>query len=50
MRASRVMILKDLAELGSGFDCASVNEFKHILNIGIGQNRIIYANHTKQVS
>ena len=43
-------ILKTLASMGAGFDCASKNEIKKILSIGVNAERIIYAHTVKQVS
>ncbi|CAO1357825.1 unnamed protein product [Diamesa serratosioi] len=44
------IVLKTLAELGTGFDCASKGELEMILKIGVESDRIIYANPTKQTS
>lgn len=44
------IVLKTLAELGTGFDCASKGELEMILKIGVESDRIIYANPTKQIS
>ncbi|XP_069462076.1 ornithine decarboxylase isoform X2 [Ambystoma mexicanum] len=43
-------IVKTLAALGSGFDCASKTEIQIVQNIGVSPERIIYANPCKQVS
>ncbi|KAL5015904.1 hypothetical protein ScPMuIL_005493, partial [Solemya velum] len=43
-------VLKILADLGSGFDCASQNEIQKILKLGVDPVRIIYANTIKQGS
>lgn len=43
-------IIKTLANLGTGFDCASKAEIQQILGSGISASRIIYANPTKMVS
>lgn len=43
-------ILKTLASMGAGFDCASKNEIKKILSLGVEPERIIYAHTVKQVS
>lgn len=43
-------IVKMLAELGTGFDCASRKELDQILKMDIEQNRIIYAHTVKQES
>lgn len=42
--------IQTMAQLGTGFDCASKNEIKKILDLGVHPNRIIYANPTKQLS
>uniref|UniRef100_A0AC34QWY7 Ornithine decarboxylase n=1 Tax=Panagrolaimus sp. JU765 TaxID=591449 RepID=A0AC34QWY7_9BILA len=45
------MILKTLANLGCGFDCASKNEINKIMKLGIvGPEKIIYANPCKTKS
>ena len=44
------MLLKLLAFLGTGFDCASKGEIQTILDLGISQHRIIFANPCKQAS
>ena len=41
-------MLKFLAALGLGFDCASKLEIQTILNMGVDPSRIIYANPCKQ--
>ncbi|XP_075779615.1 ornithine decarboxylase [Pelodiscus sinensis] len=43
-------IVKTLAALGAGFDCASKTEIQLVQNIGVPPERIIYANPCKQVS
>lgn len=43
-------VLKLLRDLGTGFDCASMNEFTKILNLNVDPQKIIYANTVKQVS
>lgn len=44
-------VLRLLAALGTGFDCASNNEIKQVLDIGgIHPDRIIFANPCKAVS
>ena len=40
-------ILKFLANLGTGFDCASVEEMRVVLNLGVDPARIIFANPCK---
>jgi len=44
------MLLKLLAYLGAGFDCASKNEIQTILDLGVSPDRIIFANPCKQAS
>lgn len=44
------LVLRTLANLGTGFDCASKNEISKILNLGVSSDRIIYANPCKQKS
>jgi len=43
-------VVKLLADLGTGFDCASKAEIDQVLKLGIPQSRIIYANPCKQRS
>ncbi|KAJ3066654.1 hypothetical protein HK102_007593 [Quaeritorhiza haematococci] len=43
-------VLKTLASLNTGFDCASKTEIQTILDLGIDPSRIIYANPCKQAS
>ncbi|CAG8582644.1 14821_t:CDS:2 [Funneliformis mosseae] len=43
-------LLRLLAALGTGFDCASKSEIKTILDMGIDPSKIIYANPCKQSS
>ncbi|XP_034622397.1 ornithine decarboxylase isoform X2 [Trachemys scripta elegans] len=43
-------IVKTLAALGAGFDCASKTEIQLVQNIGVPPERIIYANPCKQIS
>ena len=40
-------VLKTLAQLGSSFDCASKQEMKTVLELGVDPDRIIYANPCK---
>ena len=47
---SDINLLKLLAFLGVGFDCASKNEIQTILDLGVSADRIIYANPCKQLS
>lgn len=44
------LVIKTLADLGTGFDCASKNEIKQILDIGVQGERIIFANPCKLTS
>ncbi|RPB12914.1 hypothetical protein P167DRAFT_487228 [Morchella conica CCBAS932] len=43
-------VLKLLAALGTGFDCASKAEIQQVLNIGVSPSRIIFANPCKTAS
>ncbi|XP_078461045.1 ornithine decarboxylase-like [Lampetra fluviatilis] len=43
-------VLRALAAMGAGFDCASKNEMALVLGLGVPAERIIYANPCKQVS
>ena len=45
-----VGILSTLAELGTGFDCASKAEISKIMNLKVSPSRVIYANPCKQAS
>lgn len=40
-------IVRTLAMLGAGFDCASKQEIEQVLSIGVSPKRIIFANPTK---
>ncbi|XP_013408883.1 ornithine decarboxylase isoform X3 [Lingula anatina] len=40
-------VVKTIAALGAGFDCASSAEFQQVLNQGVGTDRIIYAHPCK---
>ena len=40
-------LLKDLAEAGCNFDCASKNEIKLVLNQGVSPDRIVFSNPVK---
>ncbi|VEU24352.1 DEKNAAC105519 [Brettanomyces naardenensis] len=42
-------LLKTIANLGLGFDCASKNEIQSILDLGITSSRIIYSNPCKSI-
>ena len=44
------MLLRTLAALGVGFDCASKNEIRSVLDLGVNPSSIIYANPCKQAS
>ncbi|KAM5322255.1 antizyme inhibitor 2-like [Glossophaga mutica] len=43
-------VLRVLAALGTGFDCASQVELEQVLGLGVAPSRIIYANPCKSVS
>ena len=43
-------VLRLLAELGNGFDCASKAEIEQVLNLGVDPSRIIYAQPCKTKS
>ncbi|KAG0722253.1 Antizyme inhibitor 2 [Chionoecetes opilio] len=43
-------VLEILAALGTGFDCASKTEIQKILELGVDQSRIIFANPCKPAS
>lgn len=43
-------VLRLLAALGTGFDCASIGEIQTILNMGIDPSRIIFAHTCKVMS
>ncbi|XP_019638975.1 PREDICTED: ornithine decarboxylase-like [Branchiostoma belcheri] len=43
-------VLQVLANLGTGFDCASKTEVQAVLNLGVSPDRIVYANPCKQTS
>lgn len=45
-----VNVIKLLAFLGAGFDCASKGEIKKVMDLGVSADRIIYANPCKQSS
>ncbi|KAI8069559.1 pyridoxal-dependent decarboxylase [Gongronella butleri] len=44
------MVVKLLASLGLGFDCASKAEIQQVLDLGVEPHRVIYANPCKQSS
>ncbi|KAJ5524191.1 Orn/DAP/Arg decarboxylase 2 C-terminal [Penicillium frequentans] len=41
------MLLKCLADHGTGFDCASIEEMRTVLNLGVDPARILFANPCK---
>ncbi|KAE8411494.1 pyridoxal-dependent decarboxylase [Aspergillus pseudocaelatus] len=41
------LLLRALAELGAGFDCASIEEIRSVLALGVDPSRIIFANPCK---
>ncbi|KAF7122641.1 hypothetical protein CNMCM5793_000666 [Aspergillus hiratsukae] len=43
-------LLQLLAELGTGFDCASIQELRVVLNLGVDPSRVIFANPCKSAS
>lgn len=43
-------VLRVLAALGTGFDCASQGELEQVLGLGVAPSRIIFANPCKPVS
>lgn len=43
-------VLKTLVALGTSFDCASMEEIKTMLGLGVSPSKIIYANPCKQPS
>ncbi|KAM7342312.1 ornithine decarboxylase 1-like [Cochliomyia hominivorax] len=43
-------LVKELLDLGVNFDCASKNEIKQILSLGVDPKRIIFANTCKPVT
>ncbi|RAQ60817.1 hypothetical protein AFCA_002622 [Aspergillus flavus] len=47
---SNIRLLRYLARLGVGFDCASWGEMKLVLNLGVDPSRIIFAHPCKAVS
>ncbi|XP_017128832.1 ornithine decarboxylase 2-like [Drosophila elegans] len=44
------VVVKFLADLGTGFDCASKNELKLVLGLGVSPERIIFAHPCRPVS
>lgn len=45
-----ITLLKILAFLGCGFDCASAGEIAQVMLINVEPHRIIFANTTKQLA
>ncbi|KAJ5626671.1 hypothetical protein N7528_004098 [Penicillium herquei] len=43
-------LIKFLAEHGTGFDCASIEEMRTVLNLGIDPSRILFANPCKSAA
>jgi len=43
-----INVLRTLVSLGTNFDCASMEEIKTMIGLGVAGNRIIYANPCKQ--
>ena len=43
-------LLKYLAALGTGFDCASAGELRTVLSLGVDPSRVIFANPCKNPS
>ncbi|BFZ62704.1 Ornithine decarboxylase [Saitoella coloradoensis] len=43
-------VVRLLASLGTGFDCASKAEIQQVLSLGVPENKIIYANPCKAAS
>ncbi|KZT06067.1 uncharacterized protein LAESUDRAFT_654444 [Laetiporus sulphureus 93-53] len=43
-------VLRLLAGLGAGFDCASMGEISQVTNVGVDPSRIVFANPCKAVS
>jgi ornithine decarboxylase len=41
------LVLKTLAALGAGFDCATKQEITKVLSLGVSPDEIIFANTTK---
>lgn len=44
------IVIQTLANLGTGFDCASKGEIAKVMNYGVAPQSIIYANPTKPIS
>lgn len=43
-------LLKLLSDLGTGFDCASIEELRSVLSLGVDPSRIVFANPCKTAS
>jgi len=43
-------VVKTLAQLGTGFDCASRGEIQMVMDFGVDPSKLIYANPCKQAS
>lgn len=43
------VILQTMADFGTSFDCASPNEIRRVLEMGIDSSHILYANPTKRI-
>ena len=44
------VLLSLLSQLGAGFDCASKEEIRTIIDLGVPPEKINYANPVKQIS
>ena len=44
------VLLSLLSQLGAGFDCASKEEIRTIIDLGVPPEKILYANPVKQIS
>ncbi|XP_023022459.2 ornithine decarboxylase 2 isoform X1 [Leptinotarsa decemlineata] len=44
------IVLQTMAALGTGFDCASREEIRRVLSLGVKPNKIVFANPTKKIS
>ncbi|KAF9507147.1 hypothetical protein BS47DRAFT_1373961 [Hydnum rufescens UP504] len=43
-------VVRLLAALGTGFDCASLQEIRHVMQVGVHPSRVIFANPCKSIS
>ncbi|KAJ5113940.1 Ornithine decarboxylase [Penicillium angulare] len=43
-------LIKSLADHGTGFDCASIEEIRTVLNLGVDPGRILFANPCKSAA